>query len=198
MNASRRRWLVLFGLFLILLIAIFNQQILYGLGAMLVSAGPPQKADLIIVLGGDWHGDRILKAAELVREGYAPKVLVSGSAQVYGRFESDLAIDFAVRKGYARENLIPTNDQNLNTVQEARNDLGQARARGAHRVIVVTSEFHTARSARIFRREAHGLEFVMVAADTPEWHHGEWWKDREGQKIWLAEFEKTIADFFRI
>jgi uncharacterized SAM-binding protein YcdF (DUF218 family) len=198
MSASRGRRLVFFGLVAVLLLAVFHQQILYSLGAMLVSAGPPQKADMVVVLGGDWKGTRILKAAELVREGYAQTALVSGSAHVYGRFESDLAIDFAVAKGFPREGFIPAYQANLNTVQEARNDLRVARARGVHRILLVTSEFHTGRAGRIFRREGRDMEIAVVAADTPEWHHGRWWTDREGQKIWLSEFAKTIADFFRI
>ncbi|HYA16066.1 MAG TPA: YdcF family protein [Bryobacteraceae bacterium] len=198
MSASRGRRLVFFGLVAVLLLAVFHQQILYGLGAMLVSAGPPQKADMVVVLGGDWKGTRILKAAELVREGYAPRVLVSGSPNIYGHLESEVAVDFITAKGFPREDFIPTSDRNLNTVQEARNDLRLARARGVHRILLVTSEFHTGRAGRIFRREGRDMEIVVVAADTPEWHHGRWWTDREGQKIWLGEFEKTIADFFRI
>ena len=79
---------------------VFHTAILAALGGYLVSAGPPEKADIVVVLGGDSSGNRILKAAELVRAGYAPRVLVSGPAGIYGFHESDLAIPFAEKAGY--------------------------------------------------------------------------------------------------
>ena len=72
-----------------------------ALGGYLVDAGPPAQAGMIVVLAGDHYGGRILKAAELVRQGVAPKVLVSGPENCcFGVYESELAIAFAVRHGY--------------------------------------------------------------------------------------------------
>src|ERR1700761_5338999 len=79
---------------------LFRTQILTALGSFLVKADPPQKADLIVVLAGDSFGNRITTAAKLVQEGYAPKALISGPNGIYGYYECDLAIPFAVRKGY--------------------------------------------------------------------------------------------------
>ena len=42
------------------------------------------------------------------------------------------------------------------------------------------------------------MEIHVVASDTPFWDHGMWWKNREGQKIWLTEAMKTVADWLRI
>ena len=57
---------------------LLHSAILSALGGYLVDAGPPQKADIALVLAGDSSGNRILKAAELVRDGIRSKVLVSG------------------------------------------------------------------------------------------------------------------------
>src|SRR5689334_14215167 len=65
----------------ILVITIFHRQILWALGAMLVNAGPPRPADIAITMAGDQSGFRVLKGAELVRQGYVPKVLVSGAGR---------------------------------------------------------------------------------------------------------------------
>jgi uncharacterized SAM-binding protein YcdF (DUF218 family) len=198
MNAKRGRWLVFSALLVLILIGVFRNQILWSLGAMLVNAGPPQKADIVVVLGGDWEGNRILKGAELVREGYAPRVLLSGSGGMYGHYECDLAVEYAASKGYPRDEFIPLHYSALNTVDETRADIRELHKLGVHRVLLVTSEFHTARAGRIFRREAEDMEVHVVASPTPEWENGYWWKEREGRKTWLSEFEKTIADFFRI
>lgn len=171
---------------------------LWWLGAILVNSGPPQKADIVVVIGGDLFGNRILKAAELVREGYAPKALVSGAGTIYGRHESDLAIDFAVAHGYPRDEFIPFRYPALSTKDEAIADIAEMRKLGVHKYLLVTSVWHTARAGRIFRREGPGLEEHTVAAPDPEWHDGKWWEDREGRKLWFMEAVKTVADYLRI
>jgi hypothetical protein len=42
------------------------------------------------------------------------------------------------------------------------------------------------------------MEIHMVGVDDPNWQGGEWWKEREGRKIFLLEGVKTIADFLGI
>ena len=54
------------------------QPTLSFLGRYLVYSLPPQSADIILVLAGDFYGPRVLKAAELAKQGYAPVVLISG------------------------------------------------------------------------------------------------------------------------
>jgi uncharacterized SAM-binding protein YcdF (DUF218 family) len=79
---------------------VFHQALLAAAGSYLVRPGVPEKADIVMVLGGDGTGRRILGGAELVRQGYAPQVLVSGPGSAYGFHECDLAIPFAIRAGY--------------------------------------------------------------------------------------------------
>ena len=169
-----------------------------ALGYALVHNEGPAKADLVVVLGGDYYGLRILKGAELVSAGYVPRVLVSGVGGLYGHHESDLAIDFAASKGYPRDEFVALQYPALSTLDEARAVIRELHSRGVHRYLLVTSEFHTARAGRIFRREARDMDVHVVAAATPVWGNGAWWKDREGRKIWLNEFMKTVADFLGI
>ena len=69
-----------------------------AIGYALVRSDGPAKAEIAVVLGGDFYGRRILKGAELVREGYIPAVLVSGPPGFYGMHECDLAIPFAAER----------------------------------------------------------------------------------------------------
>ena len=96
--------------------------------------------------------------------------------------------NFAVKNGFSRDLFIPVHKGALSTVDEARNVMIPVlRQMGVHKLLLVTSEFHTARSGRIYRREARDIETHMVAADTYFWDHGMWWKNREGRKIWVTE-----------
>src|SRR5262249_34737914 len=80
--------------------AIFHTCWLTALGSFLVIDQPPEKADAILVLAGDFTGNRILTAAKLVRAGYAPKAVVSGPDGIFGMSECDLSIPFAVKAGF--------------------------------------------------------------------------------------------------
>ncbi len=180
------------------LLFAFHDRILWSLGAMLTNREPPQKAGMVVSIGGDYQGGRILKAAELVREGYAPSVLVSGSGGLYGYHEVDLEINFAVRHGYPRDTFIAFRYPALNTVEEARADIGEMRRLGVHNYLLVTSLFHSARASRIFRREGKDLEMHSVPASDPYLPNGVWWRNREGRKTWFFETAKTVADWFRI
>ena len=197
----RSRWLisgaaVIFAL--IILIAIFFSAILAAMGSFLVHSGLPYTADMILVIGGDYTGERILKGAELERDGYAPAVFISGGGSMYGFHESDLAVQFVRDHGYTTQKFVPFRYPAANTVDEAQHVIPQLRAMGVHRYLLVTSPEHTARAGRVFRRVAPDLEVRVIAAPSSVWNGGRWWASREGRKLWLMEMSKTLADWFRL
>jgi uncharacterized SAM-binding protein YcdF (DUF218 family) len=198
---ARQRWLIPVAVLicvLILLPAIFSSAILAALGAFLVHSGQPQTADIILVIGGDYTGERILKAAELERDGYAPTVFVSGGGSMYGFHEAELAVAFVQDHGYTAEKFIQFRYPASSTVDEAMHVIPELRAIGVHRYLLVTSPEHTARAGRVFRRVAPDLDVRVVAAPSPVWNGGRWWATREGRKTWLMEASKTVADWFRL
>lgn len=161
----------------------------------LVCAQAPEHAEVAVVLAGDFYGHRILSGAGLVRDGYVKKVLVSGPSGVYGHYESELAIDFAVRQGYRAEDFIPIPNLARSTREEARVVLAELRRMGVHRFLVVTSNFHTRRAGAIYRSLARDVSFRVVAAPDEYFRPQEWWKSRQGRKIFLVEWMKTIAEW---
>lgn len=177
---------------------IFYAPILRGIGSLLEADGPPVKADAIVVLAGDNKGNRILKGAELGRQGYAPVVIASNGGNRYDWTESALAIQYAVARGYPASLFLATDWKSNSTVDEARHDIALLRSRGAHKVLIVTSNWHTARAGRIYRRLATDLDVHMVGVNDRDWDHGNWWHRREGEKEFVLEFAKTFADYLRI
>ncbi len=168
------------------------------MGEFLVRAEPPVHAGMIVVLAGDPSGNRILKAAELVKQGYAPKALVSGPTGDYGEAESDLAIRFAVRLGYPASYFVPFPNESHSTMEEAKAIGAKLREWKIDRVDVVTSDYHTRRAAEDYRRAETGVEFRMVAAPDVFFTPDGWWRNREGRKTFLMEWMKTIASWLRI
>lgn len=170
---------------------------LTALGQALIHDDGPAKADVAVVLGGDYRGNRILTAANLAREGYVPAVLVSGPPGFYGVNECDAAIQFAIRKGYPAAWFIPAPHNELNTRDEAGALLEDLRRRSVHSFLLVTSNYHTARSHRIFlaleQAMGGGPRMRVVAAPDQFFEPGSWWRNREGRKICLTEWLKTIT-----
>ena len=168
------------------------------MGEYLTSAGPPCKADLIVVLAGDFFGNRIVKAGELLREGWAPKALVSGAGIFYGANEGEMAIQFAARSGYPADGFFSFPSPARSTETEARYIVEEMRRRGVHRFILVTSDYHTRRASGIYRKAAPDLPFCTVAASDPDFSPDSWWHNREGRKTAFFEWCKTIANVLGI
>ena len=164
-----------------------------ALGRMLVRDDGPARADIAVVLAGDFYGNRVVRAAELVKQGYVPKVLVSGPHVIYGLYECDLAISLAVKRGYPESWFIRSPNEALSTRDEADAILADLRRRGVHRFLLVTSDFHTARAARIYRAADSGFDMRVVAAPDRYFRADGWWRNREGRKIFVVEWMKTVA-----
>jgi len=169
---------------------------LAALGRYLVRAEPPVPADMIVVLAGDFSGNRILKAADVARQGFAPHVLVSGTSGEYGLHETDLAIPFAVRHGFPQSYFIALPNDGRSTKDEATEVLAELAKRNVHRIDIVTSDYHTRRAGNIYRAQAPGLEIHMVAAPDLYFTADGWWHNREGRKTFLLEWMKTVGTWF--
>lgn len=166
-------------------------------GYALIRNDGPAKADIAVVLAGDFFGHRIEKAAQLVKQGYVPAVLVSGPPGAYGRNESDLALEFIEHEGYPPQWFIPFPDPAHSTREEAGFVLPELRRRDIHSFLLVTSDFHSARAARTFLAVERALGYApqmrVVAAADEHFNPNSWWRDREAQKTVFIEWSKTIA-----
>lgn len=189
---GRFRWFLV-AVVLILFGAATHVLWFSALGGYLIRDEVPVQADVIVVLAGDYLGNRILTAADLVRRGLAPKALVSGPGDVYDMHESDLAIAFAVRHGFPESYFLPFPNDSKSTATEADAVIPELRKLHARRIEIVTSNFHTRRAGNIYRSRAGDMEFHLIAAPDPYFSAGGWWKNREGRKTFLVEWEKTVA-----
>jgi len=178
---------------LVFLCLLFYAPMLGAMGAFLDKSAMPQKADLAFVVAGDQTGHRILRAGELIREGYAPKAVVSGPHGFYGRNECDLAIPFAERAGYPQSYFLAFPNFANSTHEESSAAAQELRRLGARRILLVTSTFHTRRAGNEFRGAAPDLTFIVVSAPDEHFTPHSWWHDREGRKTFLVEWMKTVA-----
>ena len=152
------------------------------------------KADAIVVLGGDAYGTRIIRGAELAKSGYAPRVLVSGPANLLGN-DTDATVLYAGKKGYPASlfEVLPLPEGTNSTRTEAQYIGRRLREQGMGSIDLVTSNYHTRRAAWLWRKENPGLRVNVVPAPDPYFSPETWFKSREGQATFLLEWTKTVA-----
>lgn len=170
---------------------------------LVADEGPPRKADGVLVLAGDSFGHRILRGAEMVKQGFAPVVFVSGPHEVYGFSEDQLAIQYVVKhKGLPAEWFVGLSNKANSTQDEARELLPELRRRGVKRLLLVTSSYHTRRATRIFRQIGAQItpeiQVHPVSAPDAIFQPDRWWHSRPAQKIFLLEWTKTLTEPFGI
>jgi len=167
------------------------------IGYALIHDDGPARADIALVLGGDYWGHRIVRGAELVKQGYVPAVLVSGPPGFYGLNEADAAIQYAISRGYPKEWFFPVRHQALSTRDEALAAVEELCARQVHSFLLVTSNYHSARARRIYlaveRARGGGPQFRTVAAPDEFFEPTTWWHSRQAEKTVLLEWMKTVA-----
>lgn len=192
-KSSIRFWLISILVVSVFALYFFRAAWLPAIGWYLVRTDPPEKADAIVVLAGDFTGGRIRKAAELAQQGYAPKVLVSGPDGVYGGHESDLAVAYAVKIGFPEALFERVPHQARSTKEEAQFFIPLLRSKGIKHYILVTSNFHTRRAGKLFRDEGKDLRVTVIAAPDPNFRPDAWWTNRESQKTTWYEWQKALT-----
>ncbi len=180
------------GTLLALVALVRWQAVLSVLGRWLIESQPPQRADLILVLGGDFWGPRVIKGADLATFGYAPIVLLS-SPPYRNRPEGELAVPFLVQKGYRREyfDIFPHYAQS--TIAEAVALRGELSRRRVKKVLLVTSSYHSRRAAIVFRLFCPGIQFISIPAPDANYRADGWWEHDTSREIFFSEAEKIAG-----
>ena len=180
------------------------------LGPFLVAEDPLATADAIYVLGGTLY-ERPLEAADLYRDGWAPRVLMS--RQMSDGAERELAnrgvevpheIDMQIRVmgqlGVPASAIDVLNDGQDSTADESDALLAIASQRKWSRVIVVTSKQHTRRAGLAMRRKlaGSGITIIMRASryDRSDVEH--WWQNRSTLRFTLFETQRYVAYWLRL
>lgn len=174
--------------FLILLLLVILYVALRGPYWLVVDR--PEKADAILVLAGETSA-RPRLGLQLLSQGYAPRLLLNASADLR-IYQWDLR-ELAER--YLREtpqistaSVCPIHG--LSTRDESHDAIHCLDAFGAHNVLLVTSDYHTARSLDTFQHEFPQMRFSVAAARDDREFGLRWWQHRQWAKTFLGELTK--------
>jgi uncharacterized SAM-binding protein YcdF (DUF218 family) len=185
---------------LVLVGMAFYRSILGTLGSWLVVQEPPARADAIIVLSGDSpRAPRAARAAELYRAGWAPVVVASGTALRSYFSEADLMAQDLLRDGVPKNSIIPFRHTARYTLAEAQALAAFCTERGWHRLLVVTSNYHTRRADYIFHQVFPPADRVrVIAAQDVDFDPYSWWTTREGTKLFIRELVGLGVAFWEL
>ena len=155
-------------------------------------AMPPVRADAIVVLGGN-DGDRALRALGLFREGYAPKIVLTGLEHGSASPPANLTwrAEFLVARGVPKSAL-RFEVYSDNSFDEAENILEVMKKQGWRTVIAVSDPPHMRRLAWTWHRvfKGSGLGYTLVASEPPWWSPGNWWRDERTGAFVITEYIK--------
>lgn len=181
------------------LVWLFRYPLLRSTGRFLIREDARAKGDAMIVLGGA-PVDRGIAAARLFKEGTAPLAVFTGgmvppSLQAAGvlRNEATLTRDVAVQLGLPVDHTLLL-ERGSSTWEEGEAVRELARTNAYDTVVVVTTEFHTRRVGRVFRKllEPAGVTVLVRAAPSVQYRAAQWWRTEEGLLMVNNEYVKLL------
>jgi hypothetical protein len=188
MNRQGRRSLKLaIGAAIVLLGALFALEA----GRILV-VDAPKSSDVILVLAGETDR-RPIRALELLRQGYGRRLLIDvpADAKIYDASQLELAQKFVAGLPDASSiSVCPI--FGLSTRDESHDVEKCFGSMDSHRVLIVTSDFHTRRALSIFRHELRGRVFSSAASHDDTQFGTRWWRHRQWAKTCMEEWLRTI------
>ena len=181
-----RRHIISFLVMVLIIAALASQ------AARFLVLDAPETSDAIVVLAGE-TSIRPAHALELLRQGMATHVFLDQETRelIFDQRLTDLAQKYVNSLPEAgRVSVCPI--VGFSTFAEADDVSRCLQSLGAHRVLIVTSDFHTRRALAIFRHRLPQYQFSVAAARSPGSFGDAWWTDREWAKITLNEWMKIL------
>lgn len=166
-----------------------------ALAGRLLVRDNPQKSDVIVVLAGDSFDERYNLGMKLLRSGYATHMFIDVNSEhhYFGRRETDYAAEFLERDtGDMKPFVSVCPFAEDSTVSESRYVASCLAPLHPHKVLLVTSDFHTGRALSILRHRLPQYEWSVAAARDPDMFGIKWWQRREWAKTTLLEWLKVV------
>ncbi len=152
----------------------------------------PAPSDAILVLAGETDARPSL-GLRLLDKSYAPILILDVPAEqrIYGWTALELVQQW-IRGLPESAKIFVCPIHGLSTKAESREAELCLNKVSAHRVLLVTSDFHTRRALSTFRHEAPRFSFAIAAAPGGQEFGVRWWQHREWAKTTLYEWMRLV------
>lgn len=192
-NGLIRRALRYGGMALILCVAVVAAGFLIFADSV-TNMRPPEtvKADAIVVLTGGYQ--RIEQAIDLLKRGYGERLLISGvnptttASQIRKTTRTSPELfECCIDIGYGA----------IDTIGNANETAIWIRDKGYRSVLVVTSNYHLARSLMELRRSDPDTQFIGFPVVNADLKTRAWYSEPDAMRTMLAEYGKTVIAYVR-
>lgn len=167
---------------------------------MLVVQAPMEHADAILILSGSSRIiERTKLAAQLFREGRAPKILLTNDNQQLGwdtkeqrnLFSYQWARKILIGDGIPSDKIEVVMEPVSGTYEELKTVQDYAVKNGLHSLLIVTSAYHSRRTlwtaSNLFKGMQLGIGLEHPSAVPSPWF---WWLRRSGWRMVAGEYVK--------
>lgn len=171
----------------------------------LIVGSDMEHADALVVLSGSSvYGERARYAAELFRQGRAPKIILTSDGQQGGWSQSEQRNPFFVerareelrRAGVPPERIEIVPRTVMSTYDEALALREYATGQGTKALLVVTSGYHSRRARwslrRVFEETGIGVGMAPVKAGEETPSPVAWWLEPDGWRMVAGEYVKLV------
>lgn len=171
----------------------------------LVIETAPARADALVVLGGaSTYAERAEYAAQLFKEGFAPKVVLTDDGQRGGWSQAQQRNPFFVERaaavlesaGVPAASVETLQRQTVSTHEEALALREYAEERGLRTLLVVTSGYHSRRASwtlgRAFDGSHVGVHLAAVPPGRQTPARAFWWVSPAGWRTVALEYPKLV------
>lgn len=180
----------------LLVLALLHGPVLNRIADGLVYKDDIKPSDAIVVLTGDSTGERLATAISLFKKGYGKYIVFSGGSVYWKANYADLYLEQLKASSVGPEFAVYSTEPlpQVSTEGEALVNIRLLKEKGAKSFILVTSDFHTARSRFVYAplAQKNGMIMYVYPARDSTVKLREWWKDRESAKTVFIEIEKTV------
>jgi uncharacterized SAM-binding protein YcdF (DUF218 family) len=178
--------------FRLLLLPLLIAAVFATRAASFLIVNNPEKSDAIVVLAGE-TSERPAHALALLRQGMAPRVFFNAESgeQIYDQPLTAIAQTYA--KTLPEANSIAVCSIVARSTVAETTDVARCLAPiSPHRVLLVTSDYHTRRALIIFSQRLPQYHWSVAAAGSPGQFGAAWWTRREWAKATFDEWSKLI------
>lgn len=158
-------------------------------GEFLVVDESPRASDAIIAMGDDdYDADTAARAAELMKAGWAPRVVASGRYLRPYASVADLIQHDLLARSVPATAIVKFASQANDTREEAQQLAAFLTSHGWKKIVVVTANLKTRRTRHILERTlGEGTELHVLAARDSGYDPDNWWSHRVSVKNFFLE-----------
>ncbi|MBL03110.1 MAG: hypothetical protein CL486_06225 [Acidobacteria bacterium] len=183
--------------------------VLSWLGSLMIVVDPIQASDAILILDGSYFGEREIVAADLYKDGYAPRVAVTlgyepqsskilRQRSVSPASPTEFKLLLLRELGVPDDAIVVLEEGVESTFDEANLVADWVDDANIGSLILVTTRFHSARALYIFQRVFgdRNVRLTMYPTSVDYFNPETWWQNRTTLRIGLFELQKLF--FYRL